>query len=130
LQVVDDFSSKLGLPRTLETVESIDANHMQIARYCSKDDPGYRAVSGVLKRFILKELSGRVMLTVNDANVSENYRVLQCRELVTPNLLVPFPRDGMFIGREDVIADIDKTFNRATLQSHVRLALVGLGGVG
>lgn len=27
-KVVDDFSSKLDLPRTLETVESIDANHM------------------------------------------------------------------------------------------------------
>jgi hypothetical protein len=52
VQVVDDFSSKLDLPRTLETVESIDANHMQMARYSSKDDQGYRAISGVLKATI------------------------------------------------------------------------------
>ncbi|KAF2471354.1 uncharacterized protein BDR25DRAFT_26099 [Lindgomyces ingoldianus] len=31
-KVVDDFSSKLDLPRALETVESINANHMQMAR--------------------------------------------------------------------------------------------------
>jgi hypothetical protein len=55
---VDDFSSKLDLPMALETVESIDANHMQMARYCSKDDQGYRAISGVLKSFVRQELDG------------------------------------------------------------------------
>jgi hypothetical protein len=53
---VDDFSSKLDLPRALETVESIDANHMQMARYTSKTDEGYRAVCGVLKAFVQQEL--------------------------------------------------------------------------
>jgi hypothetical protein len=57
--VVDDFSSKLDLPRELETVESIDANHMQIARYSSRDDQGYRAISGVLKAFVRQELGRR-----------------------------------------------------------------------
>ena len=37
-KVVNDFSSKLDLPRGLETVETIDANHMQMARCSSKDD--------------------------------------------------------------------------------------------
>ncbi|KAF2468687.1 WD40 repeat-like protein [Lindgomyces ingoldianus] len=59
VQVVDDFSSKLDLPRSLETVESIDANHMQMARYNSKDDQGYRAVCGVLRSFILQELESK-----------------------------------------------------------------------
>jgi hypothetical protein len=54
--VVDDFSSKLDLPRALETVESIDANHMQMARYSSRDDQGYRAISGVLKACARQEL--------------------------------------------------------------------------
>jgi hypothetical protein len=54
--VVDNFSSKLDLPRELETVESIDANHMQMARYSSRDDQGYRAISGVLKAFVRQEL--------------------------------------------------------------------------
>lgn len=54
--MVDDFSSKLDLPRALETVESIDANHMQMARYSSRDDQGYRAISGVLKAYARQEL--------------------------------------------------------------------------
>ncbi|KAK1990558.1 hypothetical protein LX36DRAFT_592390, partial [Colletotrichum falcatum] len=47
---VDDFSSKLDLPQSLETVESIDANHMEMARCTSKTDERYRAVVGVLKQ--------------------------------------------------------------------------------
>jgi hypothetical protein len=57
--VVDDFSSKLDLPRELETVESIDANHMQMARYSSRDDQGYRAISGVLKACVRQELKSQ-----------------------------------------------------------------------
>lgn len=49
---MDDFSSKLDLPRALETVESIDANHMQMVRYSSREDYGYRAICGVLKATI------------------------------------------------------------------------------
>jgi hypothetical protein len=67
--VVDDFSSKLDLPRALETVESIDANHMQMARYNSRDDQGYRAISGVLEAFVRQELGSQQVLptTVVDA---------------------------------------------------------------
>lgn len=57
--MVDDFSSKLDLSRELETVESIDANHMQMARYNSRDDQGYRAISGVLKIFVRQELESQ-----------------------------------------------------------------------
>lgn len=49
---MDDFSSKLDLPRSLETVESIDANHMQMARCGDRSDPRYRAIVGVLQQFI------------------------------------------------------------------------------
>ena len=50
--MVDDFSSKLDLPRPLEMVESIDANHMQMARCSDRRDPQYRAISGVLRKFM------------------------------------------------------------------------------
>ena len=40
----------------METVESIDANHMQMVRYSSRDDQGYRAVVGILKEYVRKEL--------------------------------------------------------------------------
>lgn len=52
-KVVDDFSSKLGLSRATETVESIDADHRQMARCKSRSDSQYRAIFGVLKKFVL-----------------------------------------------------------------------------
>ena len=52
VKIVDDFSPKVNLLSAQETVETIDANHMQMTKYGSKDDPGYRAVAGVLKAFI------------------------------------------------------------------------------
>jgi hypothetical protein len=67
---VDDFSLKLDLPRELETVESIDANHMQMARYCSKDEYGYRAISGVLKNFVRQGLDGKETSPTRSADVS------------------------------------------------------------
>ena len=52
MQVVDDFSSKIGLPGALETPESIDANHMQMAKCKDRSDESYRAIAGVLKQFL------------------------------------------------------------------------------
>ncbi|GJN84268.1 hypothetical protein PLIIFM63780_007824 [Purpureocillium lilacinum] len=49
-KVVDDFSSKLDLPRELETVESINANHRQMTKCGNRSDPQYRAILGVLKQ--------------------------------------------------------------------------------
>ncbi|KAI9849349.1 MAG: hypothetical protein M1837_004809 [Sclerophora amabilis] len=49
-QVVNDFSSKLDHP--LEIVERIDANHMELARFASASDPGFRKLSGVLQGYI------------------------------------------------------------------------------
>lgn len=51
-QVVDDFSSKLDLPSALETVETIDADHSQMIKFADREDAGYRAVSGTLRKFI------------------------------------------------------------------------------
>ncbi|KAI9764473.1 MAG: hypothetical protein M1840_008399 [Geoglossum simile] len=119
-KVVDDFSSKLDLPRELETVESIDANHMQMARYCSKDEHGYRAISGVLKSFVRQELDGKGTSPARHADVS------------SPDVLftVPFSRDDFFIGRGDIIANISEKRKQAASRNHTRIALVGLGGIG
>ncbi|KAF2686316.1 hypothetical protein K458DRAFT_430168 [Lentithecium fluviatile CBS 122367] len=116
--VVDDFSSKLDLPRTLETVGSIDANHMQMARYSSKDDQGYRAVCGVLRSFIQEEPESQKIAPASAPDVS------------TPGALfmVPFARDDLFVGREDIITEISE--KRAVSRNHTRLALVELGGIG
>ncbi|KAF1835737.1 hypothetical protein BDW02DRAFT_484246, partial [Decorospora gaudefroyi] len=41
---------------------------------------------------------------------------------------VPFSRDDLFVGREDIIAKVSE--RRVAASSHTRVALVGLGGVG
>jgi hypothetical protein len=44
--------------------------------------------------------------------------------------MVPFQRDGAFVGREYALAKIREKLEQATSQDHSRVALVGLGGVG
>jgi len=82
-QVVDDFSSKLDLLRPLETVESIDTNHIQMARCSSKEDTRYRAISGVLKQYIRKEILYENAIASQEASVtplSEGWRALTADE--------------------------------------------------
>ena len=44
--MVPDSSSSLDDPR--ERAQHIDANHMTMTRFSSRDDPGYRKVGGEL----------------------------------------------------------------------------------
>ncbi|KAI9685382.1 MAG: hypothetical protein M1822_004513 [Bathelium mastoideum] len=117
-KVVDDFSSKLDLPNPLEIVESIDANHMQMARYSSNEDEGYIAVSGILREFVRQESGSQQTSPANVPNTASSDVLF----------MVPFPKDNSFIGREDIIANLSE--HRAASQAHTRVALVGLGGVG
>ncbi|THW77844.1 hypothetical protein D6D18_09847, partial [Aureobasidium pullulans] len=126
-KVVDDFSSKLELP--LETVESIDANHMQMARYSSRDDEGYRAISGVLKVIVRQELENRkVTPAIVEDPADVTYTTLMVPLASNVLFMVPFARDDLFVGREDIIDKISE--RRAAASFHPRVALVGLGGVG
>jgi hypothetical protein len=43
---------------------------------------------------------------------------------------VPFERDEMFVGREDILTAIKETNQQRTRPSHKRAAVVGLGGIG
>ncbi|KAK4249589.1 putative kinesin light chain [Corynascus novoguineensis] len=139
-KVVDDFSSKLDLPRSLETVESIDANHMQIARCGDRADPRYRAIVGVLQQFIhrmvldgnetkLKEVSPIASGAV--ASVAEPGggfdRSLTSRATL-PCHYIPLPENRRFVGR-------GRTLDTLKAMLFVRkewrkAAIFGLGGVG
>jgi hypothetical protein len=72
--VVDDFSSKLDLPRALETIESIDADHMQMVRYSSRGDEGYRAIFSIFKGYISNELEIQTTLEAEARNASRTLR--------------------------------------------------------
>ncbi|KAJ6198058.1 hypothetical protein J3E72DRAFT_384946 [Bipolaris maydis] len=123
-KVVDNFSSKLDLPREFETVESIDANHMQMARCISRDDQVYRAVSGVLKAYVKQELKNQQTPSISEGAALGLADAASSKAL----FMLPFSQDDFFIGREDEISEIKK--RRKATPSHTRVALVGLGGVG
>lgn len=53
---MDDSLSKLGLSQAIETIESIDDNHMQMDSYSIRDVQEYRAIAGDLKAYVRKEL--------------------------------------------------------------------------
>ncbi|KAI1416198.1 hypothetical protein F5Y13DRAFT_128814 [Hypoxylon sp. FL1857] len=51
-KVVSDYSSIVDLPDIFETVQSINANHSEMVKCKSRDDPQYRDISDVLRRII------------------------------------------------------------------------------
>ncbi|OBT60411.1 hypothetical protein VE03_10205 [Pseudogymnoascus sp. 23342-1-I1] len=122
-KVVDNFSSKLDLAREQETVETIDANHMEMARCSSRDDARYRQIFGVLKQFTRTGLPSR---ETNPANNKDKSFHPALAKLFT----VPFSQDEHFIGREDILDQLDIGGQQGAPKKHRRHALVGLGGVG
>ncbi|KFY67480.1 hypothetical protein V496_01551 [Pseudogymnoascus sp. VKM F-4515 (FW-2607)] len=113
-KVVDNFSSKLDLAREQETVETIDANHMDMARCNSREDVCYRQICGVLKQFIRE---------TNSANNKDSSSIAKL-------FIVPFSQDEHFIGREDILDQLELGGQQEASKRHTRHALVGLGGVG
>jgi hypothetical protein len=118
---------------------------MDMTRFEDGNDPGFKAVAGELRRWV-KEL-GQSKISDNGEPASANAvdasctsTELSCIAMQTayrsnwvvpkPPFMIPFPRDGMFVGREDIIAETNRRYEQAALQSHTRLALAGLGGVG
>ncbi|OBT53786.1 hypothetical protein VE04_07701 [Pseudogymnoascus sp. 24MN13] len=122
-KVVDNFSSKLDLAREQETVETIDANHMEMARCSSRDDACYRQICGVLKQFIRTGLSSRETNSPNNKDKSFHLALAKL-------FIVPFSPDEHFVGREDILNQLDLGEQQEAPKKHRRHALVGLGGVG
>ena len=50
------------------------------------------------------------------------------RKRLKPSIMIPYQRDPKFVGRKDILRDIEQRFS--VQNTHHRLALVGLGGVG
>ncbi|TIA54017.1 hypothetical protein D6C77_07913 [Aureobasidium pullulans] len=97
---------------------------MQMARYSSRDNEGYRAISDVLKAFVRQELAGQQVSRAVVVASAEDALPLASDAI----FIVPFARDDLFVGREDIIARISE--RRVAAALHPRVALVGLGDVG
>ncbi|KAK4197446.1 putative kinesin light chain [Triangularia verruculosa] len=131
-KVVNDFSSKLGLSQTIETVESIDADHRQMARCKCRTDSQYRKIHGVLKEFLLAGAPNGDGLMLQDSGLSSG-GIAEIDPPVAIGALqpchyIPMPRNPRFVGRE---AELDTLRQKLLRNDAVRnTALVGLGGMG
>ncbi|MCJ1279782.1 hypothetical protein MMC21_007606 [Puttea exsequens] len=130
-KVVSDFSSKLGLPG-IEIVESIDANHMQMARCKDRLDESYRAIAGVLKQFLKRGSSGadlpiRSVIKMQREATPSVQQEADTSCATTSYCNIP-PRNRRFIGRMEKLEELEE---KLILSNDCqKLALVGLGGVG
>ena len=75
--MVSDFSSKLGLPK-VETIESIDANYIQMAKCKIRSDESYRAIASVLKQFLRNKSPGADLL-IRSAIQTQQEEILNAR---------------------------------------------------
>lgn len=64
---MDDFSSLIG--DAAEGQEGIDANHTEMCKFRSRDDPGYKKVFGVIKSFV--EDSQKSISSTTDQSLQE-----------------------------------------------------------
>ena len=116
-KIVDDFSSKLDLPRSLETVEHINANHAQMVKCSSRDDERYRAISGILKHFLRSYVPENEPIHEISSSLSKQ-----------PVFCVPFQDNPDFVGRADILGAVkDRLFTDSPCR---KVVLVGLGGIG
>ncbi|RYP36178.1 hypothetical protein DL767_003510 [Monosporascus sp. MG133] len=138
-KVVDDFSSKLDL-QPFETVESVDTNHMQMARCSDKTDEQYRKIVGVLKQFMRKELGhkNRIMLQTlpstttgaetQTAAAADEPSEHSINRATLPCHYIPFAKNKRFVGRDGTLERLkEMLFIGKECQ---KVAVVGLGGVG
>ncbi|KAI9715644.1 MAG: hypothetical protein M1812_005796 [Candelaria pacifica] len=131
-KVVDNVSSKLDLPG-LETVESIDANHMQIARCKDRSDECYRAIVGVLKQFLRRDCVSADLPIRSDTNIQQEEISRTIKDVESPRTTIshysiPFLRNRRFIGRTKKLKELEEKL--IVSNDCQKLALVGLGGVG
>ncbi|KAL2155112.1 hypothetical protein VTH82DRAFT_3788 [Thermothelomyces myriococcoides] len=136
-KVVDDISSKLGLP-SLEAVETIDADHRQMVKCSNKEDPRYEAIHDVLRDFIDCMSADRNPRDEPSAPASFHGSSTtgagrQPNEASTyrgslPYYYIPLPENPRFVGRKETLDTLKaRLFENKECR---KAAIVGLGGVG
>ena len=102
-----------------------------ICKYADPDGDDYEQVSTNLMWLVksaVKDVAVKrariALLSVPSSNVS-SVPVLTVAKTQTAIFLVPFGQDNQFIGRENIISEIDER-----LETEQRIALIGIGGIG
>ncbi|QKX54876.1 uncharacterized protein TRUGW13939_01966 [Talaromyces rugulosus] len=114
---VDSDSALLELPDHVEDKVPLHADHSRIVKFDTRNAAGYRTALDKLRQF------------AQNAPSVVAARFMQARYRLQPCSTVPFKKDPMFVGREDIIQTINKKV-RVIGQGHERMALIGLAGVG
>lgn len=103
--VVDKDSACLGLKNEISV--GISANHRYICKFSDPESEIYRPVWRAIQRLCVESTGGQA----------------SCQRKA--HFHVPFERDGDFVGREEILSQINLKF-----ETQRRVALDGIGGVG
>jgi hypothetical protein len=107
--IVDDSSGFIGFPRERK-IHLQDRDHREIAKYSSLRDVGLQSILSSIK------------------NMSQNAITRSNARRRTLIRSLPYPRNQDFIGRSDLLTQIDRMLSRES--GRRRLGIYGLGGVG
>ncbi|KAF3065086.1 hypothetical protein GL218_01180 [Daldinia childiae] len=105
----------MGLPETQEEVQTIDADHMQMARCSNKKDHQYTRIYSVIESFITEGLQRSVPRSIRQGIISKSL------------YHIPHLRNEHFGGRDQILEEIENHF---FVKKRKKLAVLGLGGVG
>jgi hypothetical protein len=129
----------------------LHADHSTIVKFDTRYAPGYKSALEKLRQFeqdaprvVAARFCTSIYLFLSNALCcgSDVWSIMstlaadvalflaQAQNRPEPLLIVPFQRDSMFVGREDIITEVEKRLKQGASRNHTRVALVGLGGVG
>ncbi|KAI9774253.1 MAG: hypothetical protein M1840_004147, partial [Geoglossum simile] len=91
--------------------DAINANHTDMVKFDNRGDVGYQRVCGHILRLIRE--------------IAESKRKQTPSTSIKPIFSMPFERDRQFVGREDILSQVEEQ-----LQIGHRVSLHGLGGIG
>ncbi|KAI4134497.1 MAG: hypothetical protein LQ347_001477 [Umbilicaria vellea] len=126
--IVDQKSATLGLAGLRERQIPMDADHIGVCKFESAEGDDYEQVSFNLVRLVrsaVKAAAERARLALLSVPSSQALSDAACLDKEKTLFLVPFGQDNQFVGREDIISNID-----GKLETEQRVALTGIGGVG
>ncbi|MCJ1262558.1 hypothetical protein MMC22_002428 [Lobaria immixta] len=99
----------------------INADHRNMTKFSNTDNEDFKKLSCTLELMVQKS-SSKV-----EANWALEARMKQAilLKIAKQTFMVPFERDSKFVGRRDIIANLDEKLN-----GQRRIALAGIGGIG
>src|SRR5271156_3163072 len=127
--VVPEYSATLEYPG--ETRVGLNGNHRTIAKYKSRRDPNFTAVSTELHRLV-SEIVSEPVTSFAQAKYDQRLQTLIAEMLRHPKVfMMPYDRNPQFVGRDDILNLLRQKLEETNpKQSSHRLAIYGMGGVG